>query len=46
MMPDQFWRLHPREFWLIAEARKQPEMYGSMTEDRVRELYEDAYGPS
>lgn len=46
MRPKDFWRLHPDEFWWIAEAKQPPEMYGSMTEDQVREIYEDAYAAS
>lgn len=45
MKPAEFWSLHPREFWWIAEARKPVKMYGSMTEAEVSSIYEETYGP-
>ena len=41
---DAFWALHPTEFWWLAEAHKPVKMYGSMTEDDVAEIYQEAYG--
>lgn len=37
--------MHPVEFWWLAEFQDKlrPTMYGSMTEDQVREIYEDTY---
>lgn len=37
--------MHPEEFWWVAEfqGKLRPKMYGSMTEDQVREIYEDTY---
>ncbi len=44
MRPKDFWRLHPKEFWWLFEARKPVKMYGKMTEAEVAEIYNDAYG--
>lgn len=44
MRPKDFWRLHPIEWWWIAEAKKPPKMYGRMTESEVAELYRDTFG--
>lgn len=41
MPPEQFWRLHPLEFWWIADARRPPKMYGHLTEDEMADLYEE-----
>jgi hypothetical protein len=30
--------------WWLVEAAQPVRMYGSMTEDEVREIYEEAYG--
>jgi hypothetical protein len=36
----------PRELWWLFEAKKPVKMYGKMTEDEVRQIYEETYGPS
>lgn len=41
MTPEQFWRLHPLEFWWIVDARKPPKRYGSLSENDVAELHEE-----
>lgn len=46
MRPDDFWRLHPVEFWWLVEANRAPKTFGKMTEAEVAEMYEDAYGSS
>lgn len=37
--------MHPTEFWWLADFQQKmrPKMYGSMTEDQVREIFEDTY---
>ena len=42
--PDAFWRMTPTELWWLVEAHRKPPDYGRLTEDEVRELYEEAYG--
>lgn len=37
--------MSPTEVWWHLEAGQPVKMYGSMTEDEVQEIYEDAYGP-
>ena len=44
LRPKDFWRLTPREVWWLAEAKRPPKMYGSLTESEVRDLYEATYG--
>jgi hypothetical protein len=44
MKPKEFWKLHPIEFYWIAEVRRPKRMYGNMTEDEVAEIYEETYG--
>lgn len=39
--PSEFWRLHPTELWWLIDAKRPRKMYGSMTEDTVRELYDE-----
>jgi hypothetical protein len=34
----------PRELWWLFEAKKPPTMYGKMSEDEVRQIYEETYG--
>lgn len=34
----------PTEYWWLAEANKPKRMYGDMTEDEVRQIYEETYG--
>jgi len=41
MAPDQFWRLHPAEFWWLVEARRPRKMYGALDEQDVEELYDE-----
>jgi hypothetical protein len=45
LKPKEFWRLHPIEFWWIADFYKSRRMYGKMTEKEVEEIYRKAYGP-
>lgn len=44
LSPDQFWRLTPREWWWLHDARQPPRMYGSLSEAEVAELYDETYG--
>jgi hypothetical protein len=44
MSPEQFWALHPIEFWWLCEAKKPPRMYGRLTEAEAAECYRLAYG--
>ena len=44
MSPSEFWSLHPTEFWWLVEANRPVKMYGDMTEDQVRQIYEETYG--
>lgn len=44
MTRAEFWEMHPVEFWWLVEAKKPVKMYGSMSEDEVREIYEKAHG--
>jgi hypothetical protein len=44
MTPEQFWRTHPRDYWLLLEANRPPKMFGKMTEDEVRQIYEEDHG--
>lgn len=39
-----FWRMHPVEFWTLAEAKIPPKNYGSMTEAEVAQIYNETYG--
>lgn len=32
------------QFWWLAEFKRPVKMYGSMTEDQVRQIYEETYG--
>lgn len=41
MTPEQFWRLHPLEFWWLVDARRPVKMYGSMPEHEMADLYEE-----
>lgn len=45
IQPSEFRAMHPTEFWWIADYKRQqnPKMYGDLTEDQVREMYEDNY---
>lgn len=45
MSPAEFWELHPDEIWWILDARRPAKMYGKMTEDEVRKIYEEDFGP-
>jgi hypothetical protein len=45
MTAEQFWRLSPTELWWWVEAKRPVRMYGRMTEDEVRQIYDEAYGP-
>ena len=48
MTAEQFWSLSPTEFWWWVEARTPKPTWGDkhpMSEDEVRDIYEDAYGP-
>jgi len=36
--------MHPIKLWWLMEAKKPITMHGDMTEDRVREIYEETYG--
>lgn len=44
MTPAEFWRLHPIEFYWLADMNRPKRMYGQMTEDEVRQIYEETYG--
>lgn len=44
MTRDEFWSLHPTEFWWLVDAHTPKKMYLNMSEDEVREIYEEAYG--
>jgi hypothetical protein len=42
--PDQFWRLHPQEFWWLFEAKKPQRVYGKkhqLTESEADEILKD-----
>ena len=41
MTPEQFWRLHPLEFWWMADARRPVRRFGRMTESEAAEIYDD-----
>jgi hypothetical protein len=36
--------MSPAELWWLIEAKQPVKMYGSMTEDEVRQIYEETYG--
>jgi hypothetical protein len=38
--------MSPCELWWHIEACQPVKMYGRMSEDEVREIYENTYGPS
>lgn len=49
--PVDFWRSHPRDYWLVVEAKEEQQRDsdrtrypGGMTEAQVAEIYEDTYG--
>lgn len=42
----EFWAMTPAELWWFLEAKKPPKMYGAMSEDEVRQIYEETYGTS
>lgn len=42
MPPRDFWRLHPTEFWWLFEARRPRQMFGSLTDEEVADLYDEA----
>jgi hypothetical protein len=44
MSPDVFWGRSPTELRWWIEAKTPVRMYGAMTEDEVREIYEETYG--
>ena len=46
MSRDEFWRMDPAELWWLVEHHRPVKMYGSMTEDEVAQIYEEAYGAS
>lgn len=37
---DEFWKCHPQEIWWIVNAKKEPVMYGDMTEAEVEHCLE------
>lgn len=42
MSPDQFWRLHPIEFWWLADAKRKERAVGSMMNtSEMEELHRD-----
>lgn len=41
MRPKDFWALHPREFWWIAEAKQSQRRIGSLSEHEMGELHEE-----
>lgn len=45
LRPEEFWRLTTVELHWLFEAHQKPKMYGSYTEDEVRQMYEETYGP-
>jgi hypothetical protein len=38
--------MSPLELWWLVEAKRQPSMVGSLTEEETAELYEMIYGTS
>lgn len=41
MTRDEFWTLHPQEFWWLVEAHRSVRMYGRMTEDEAEQIYQE-----
>jgi hypothetical protein len=39
--PEQFWNLHPWEFWLLVQANTPKKYYGKLSEDEAAELYQE-----
>lgn len=44
MSPRDFWALHPAELLWLMDTWKPKKTYGSMTEDEVRQIYEETWG--
>lgn len=48
--PTEFWRSHPKDFWLILEAKQEQKdatdrsQFAGMTANEVAEIYEETYG--
>lgn len=38
MPPEQFWKLHPVEFWWLVDARR-PSAAQGFSEDELQEMY-------
>lgn len=41
MRPQDFWALHPVEFWWLMEAQRPVKMYGSLPEHEIAALYDE-----
>jgi hypothetical protein len=45
MRRDEFWASDPVELWWLVESKKEPPKYaGGMTEEQVRQIWEEDYG--